>query len=203
MTREELLQDVAYARTLAEEGRQTPLVGGAYLVLFGVLLAICYTAQYFALTGAMERNQIGWIWMGFGACALIGSFALRGRTKGMPGTSSIANRADRSVWQGVAWAIGFVVAGTVARGFVYGDYDAANAIMAAGFGLYGVALYSTAAVSGRMWLRAFAWLAFSVSGTLWFFMQEPWAYLTAAAGSVLVLLVPGAILMRGEPSKVV
>lgn len=203
MTREELLQDVAYARTLAEEGRQTPLVGGAYLVLFGVLLAVCYTAQYFALMGAMDTNQIGWIWMGFGAGALIGSLALRGRTKSMPGASSAANRADRSVWNGVALAIGFVIAGTLARTIFFGDVEAANAIMAAGFGLYGVALYCTSGVSGRMWLRAFAWLSFSISGTLWCFMHVPWAYLVAAAGSVLVLLVPGVIMMRGEPSKVV
>jgi hypothetical protein len=203
VTREELLQDLSYARTLAEEGRRAPLIGGAYLVMFGVLLAVAYSAQYLALTGALPRGVIGFVWLGFGAAALVGSLLLRGRTKTLPGASSISNRADRTVWQGVALAILFVVAGAVVRGIVYDTYDATNAIMAAGFGLYGVALYSTATLSGHMWLRAFAWLAWSLSGTMWFFLGEPWAYVVAAVGSILVLLVPGFIMMRAEPSKVV
>jgi hypothetical protein len=203
VTRDELLQDLTYARTLAEEGRRAPLIGGAYLVMFGVLLAIAYSAQYAALTGSFDRDQIGLVWMGFGAAALIGSLVLRGRTKTLPGASSISNRADRTVWQAVAWAIAFVVVGAIARGISYDNYDATNAIMAAGFGLYGVALYSTATLSGHMWLRIFAWLAWSLSSTMWLFLGEPWAYVAAAIGAVLVLLVPGVIMMRGEPSKVV
>jgi hypothetical protein len=203
VTREELLQDLSYARTLAEEGRRAPLIGGSYLVMFGVLLAIAYSAQYAVLTGSLERSVIGMVWMGFGAAALVGSLLLRGRTKNMPGASSISNRADRTVWHAVAWAILFVVAGAIARGIAYDNYDATNAIMAAGFGLYGVALYSTATLSGHMWLRIFAWLAWSLSATMWLFLGEPWAYLAAAVGSVLVLLVPGVIMMRAEPSKVV
>jgi hypothetical protein len=38
---------------------------------------------------------------------------------------------------------------------------------------------------------------------MWLFMGESWAYLAAATGAMLVLLVPGIIMMRGEPSKVV
>jgi hypothetical protein len=203
VTREELIQDLAYARTLAEEGRQTPLIGGSYLVLFGVLLAIAYGAQYAGLAGMLPRDQIGFIWIGFGACALIGSLALTFHTRGRPGASSLSNRADRAIWQGVACAIMFVVFGAVLRGVLYDDYTATSGIMAAGFGLYGVALYATATVSGHMWLRRVAWLSWSVSFTLWLFLGENWAYLAASIGAVLVLLIPGLILMRSEPSKVV
>ena len=203
MTREELLQDLAYARNLAEEGRQAPLIGGAYLVMFGVLLALAYGAQYAALTGVFPLNNVGLVWLAFGAAAVIGSLLLRGRVRAMPGAASVANRTDRTVWQAVSWAILFVVAGAIARGIAYGDYSATNAIMAAGFGLYGVALYSTASLSGHMWLRAFAWLSWSASFTMWLFLGQPWAYLAAAAGAVLVLLVPGLIMMRREPSAVV
>lgn len=203
MTREELLQDLNYARTLAEEGRRAPLIGGSYLVMFGVLLAVAYSAQYLALTGQIPRGVIGFVWMGFGAAALVGSFLLRGRAKGLPGASSISNRADRTVWHAVAWAILFVVAGAIARGIFYDTYDATNAIMAAGFGLYGVALYSTATLSGHTWLRAFAWLAWALSAAMWVFLGEAWAYVVAAVGALLVLLAPGVVMMRAEPSKVV
>jgi hypothetical protein len=204
VTRDELLQDLAYARTLAEEGRQTPLVGGSYLVLFGVLLAICYTAQYFILTSdALPRGLAGLIWMGFGVAAMIGVFLLRGRTKSMPGNASVGNRAERAVWNGAAIAILAVVAGVVLRGVFTENFAATDAIMAAGFGLYGVALFATAELSGYMWLKRCAWLSWAISGTLWYFMGEPWAYIMAAIGAVLVLLVPGVIMMRREPSAVV
>jgi hypothetical protein len=58
MTRDEMLADLAYARTLAEEGRQAPLVGGAYLIFFGVLIALCYLIQWAALTGALPIRQL-------------------------------------------------------------------------------------------------------------------------------------------------
>jgi hypothetical protein len=203
VTREELLSDLAYARTLAEEGRQAPLIGGAFLVLFGVLLAIAYAVHWALLTGQIPMLFAGWNWLAFGVCAFAGSMLLRGRVKQMPGASAIGNRAERTVWRGVSIAILVVVIGAIVQASLTGQVGVTNAIMAAGFGLYGVALYATAVIGGHRWLAPFAYLAWLISGVLWAFMNEPWAYLLAAAGSVLVLLIPGIISMRGEPSKVV
>lgn len=203
MTREELLSDLAYARNLAEEGRQAPLIGGAYLVLFGVITPIAYAAHWMVLTGQLAPYFAGIIWGGFGLCALIGTFALRAKMRGMPGAAAVGNRTDRIVWRGAATAILAVVAGTVLRAAFTDGYAATNAIMGAGFGLYGVALYATASISGHRWLSTFAYLAWIISGVLWFYMSEPWAYLIASAGAVLVLLIPGIAMMRAEPSRVV
>lgn len=203
VTRDELLSDLAYARTLAEEGRQAPLIGGAYLVMFGVLLATAYTAHWCMLTGQLPAGYAGLVWGGFGACAFIGSLALRGFVRSKPGAAAVGNRADRVVWSATAAAILAVVIGTVLRAILTDDYGATGAIMAAGFGLYGVPLYATGALSGHSWLKLFGVLAWIVSGVLWFYMNESWAYLIAAGGSVLVLLVPGVLMMRAEPSKVV
>ena len=46
MTREEMLADLAYARTLAEEGRHAPLLGGPYLLFWGALNAVAFAAQF-------------------------------------------------------------------------------------------------------------------------------------------------------------
>ena len=203
MTREDLLQDIAYARTLAEEGRSAPLIGGAYLVLFGMMLAIAYCVQWAAMTGLIPMDNVGWLWIAFGAAALIGTKLLRRRTVTLPGGSSAVNRADRLIWQGVVWAIMAVVVGTVLRGILRDDDTAPSAIMAAGFGLYGVALFVTARMSGLNWLAAFAWIAWLLSAALWFFANEAWAYLLAAGGCVAVLLTPGVIMMRQEPTTTV
>jgi hypothetical protein len=203
VTREEMLQDLAYARTLAEEGKHAPLIGGGYLVLFGVLLAIAYSAQWAALASLMPTFLIGFIWMGFGLFAFIGCFILGMRVRSLPGGSSLANQADRSVWQGVAIAIMCVVAGTIIRGVATDDMSAANAIMAAGFGMYGIALFMTGCVSAQKWLQAFAWIAWLVSVGLWYFLNDAWSYLLSAGGAVVVLIIPGVILLRREPSTTV
>jgi hypothetical protein len=203
VTREEMLQDLAYARTLAEEGKHAPLIGGGYLVLFGVLLAIAYSAQWAALAGFIPTAAIGFIWMGFGLFAFIGCFMLGARTRSMPGGSSLANQADRSVWQGVAIGIFCVVAGTIIRGVVSDDMTAPNAIMAAGFGMYGIALFTTGCVSNQKWLQTFAWIAWAVSIGLWYFLNDAWTYLLAAGAAAVVLIIPGVILLRREPSTTV
>jgi hypothetical protein len=191
LTREEMLQDLA------------SLIGGGYLVLFGVLLATAYSAHWAVLTGLIPTLAIGFIWMGFGLLAFSGSFMLSGRVRSLPGGASLSNKADRSVWQGVAFGIGAVVAGVILRGVVSNDMTAANAIMAAGFGMYGIALFTTGSVSGQKWLQAFAWVAWAVSIGLWYFLNDAWAYLLAAGACVVVLIIPGVILLRREPSTTV
>ena len=205
MTRDEMLADLAYARTLAEEGRDAPLIGGSYLILFGALLGVCYLAQWGALTGALPipGNMIGAIWMAYGVAAFVGMFALRRRVSQLPGGSAIPNRVDRFLWQGVTAAILVVVVGTVLRAILENDFTAPNAIVAAGFGLYGVALYVTAMMARRPWLRAFAFMAWAISGALWYFINQPWAYLIAAAGCATVLIIPGLLMLQREPKTVV
>jgi hypothetical protein len=205
MTRDEMLADLAYARTLAEEGRNAPLIGGSYLVLFGVLLTVCYGAQWAAQAGLLPvpGDTIGLVWIGFGVCAFVGSMLLGMRVRKLPGGAAIPNRVDRNVWQGVVAAILVVVVGAILRGIVQQDYTAPNAIVASGFGLYGVALYVTATAGGHKWLRNFALLAWVVSGLLWYFLDQPWLYLLAAGACIAVLIAPGLIMMSREPKTTV
>lgn len=206
MTRDELLNDVANARTLAEEGRQAPLIGGAYLVLFGVLLAVTYSLHWAIFTGAwgiIVPDMVGAIWCGFGVVAWLGCALLQRRGRDKPGRASIGNRVDRLLWTGVAITILTVTLATVLRSVLIGDDNAPNAIMAAGFGLYGLALHVTSAMSSQRWLQPFAALAWAASAAMWFFIETPAIYLLAAAAAIVVLLIPGIIQMRREPSALV
>ncbi|HWA01257.1 MAG TPA: hypothetical protein VG841_13180 [Caulobacterales bacterium] len=205
MTKEELAEDLAYVRTLAEEGRETPLVGGSFLILFGTLLSIGYLAHWAALTNLFGRTPavvFGYIWLGYGVLAVLGAFILFRRVRALPGRASVANRVDRIVWRSSGIAITVVVLGCMTRMTLMSDQYAANAIMASAFALFGVALGVTAAVSNQGWLRTFSLLAFATSVVLWIYINEPWAYLLAALASVIVLLAPGIILVRREPSPV-
>jgi hypothetical protein len=206
MTKEELAEDLAYVRTLAEEGRHAPLIGGSFLVMFGTLLAVGYFAQWAALTslfGPAPSSIYGYIWLAYGVLALAGFFVLVQRVRAMPGRASVSNRVDQTVWRLSGMAITTVVVGCIGRMFLQDDYQAPNAIMAAAFAFFGMALGVTATISAQGWLRWFSLLAFATSAVLWIFTNEPWAYLLAAIASVIVLLLPGVILVRREPSTVV
>lgn len=205
MTRDEVLQDLAYARALAEEGRHAPLIGGSYFVLFGVLLAIAYSVQWAVLSGlwAVGQQAIGFTWMGYGAATTIGVMVLSRRVRRLPGGTAISNQVDRAVWNGAAIAIIACVIGAVLRAITTGDFTAPDVIMAAGFGLYGVALHASARAGGHPWLQTFAWIAWAVSAALWFFMHEAWTYLLAAGACVVVLIVPGIMMLQREPAAVV
>lgn len=206
MTREELLDDLAYARTLAEEGRHAPLLGGAYLVFWGLLNLSAYLVHWGLLTQNLPRfggASFAILWAGYGLIAGLGMTLLIRRIRDKPGKSAIGVRAERAIWSGVGVAMFAIVAGCLGRMALDGDPLAANGILGPAFALFSVALTAIASMAGEKWLRMFAALSFVAAATLGLFANEPWAYLLAAAASVSVLAAPGFMLLRREPSALV
>lgn len=206
MSREEMLQDLAYARSLAEEGRQAPLLGGAYLMFWGLLNGLAFTGQWILLEGLAPRvggEGFALLWISYGVVAFIGMTLLRLRTRTKPGLTAIGVRAERTVWMGAAAALVAIVLGSIGRMLLSGDVTAPNAIFGAAFGLYGAALIATASLADQGWLKTFGLLALAVAFALCLFANENWAYLAAAAGSLVTLALPGVVLLRREPSPIV
>jgi hypothetical protein len=206
MTRDEMLADLAYARTLAEEGRHAPLLGGAYLVFWGIVNAIAFAAQFAIIEGflpMLNGAAFGVLWVSYGVIAAIGMTLLRMRTRDKPGLTAIGTRAERALWTGAAIAVMAVVIGSIARMFQMGDPTAPNAILGAAFALYGAALFGTASLSEQTWLRGFGWLSVGVALNCCMFAAHPWVYVIASIGSLLALAWPGLILLKREPSAIV
>jgi hypothetical protein len=205
MTKDEIANDLAYVRSLAEEGRHAPLIGGGFLVFFGVVLSVAYAIQWAFLTdlfGRVPGEAYGYLWLGYGVVATLGGIAGGLRVSKLPGAASVVNRVDRAVWQSVSLGICVVVAGCIWRMVSAQDWTAPNAIMAAAYAMFGIALNVTASISNYKWLRIFALLAFAVSVPMWVYRDEPWAYLMAAIAGIVVLVVPGVTMMRREPSPI-
>jgi hypothetical protein len=205
MTREDVLQDLAYARSVAEEGRRAPLLGGAYLTFWGVLNALAFTGQWGILQGLLPFAgglSFFLLWLGYGVVALIGMTLLRMRTRSKPGLTTIGARAERALWGGAAIALLAVVLGSIGRMAMTSDPAAPNVILGGAFALYGAALFGTASLSQHTWLRGFGWLSVSVALTLCLFANANWAYIVAAVGSLLGLTLPGLILLKREPAAI-
>lgn len=205
MTREEILSDLAYAKAIAEEGRQAPLIGGRYLVFFGLLLALTYVTHWAISTGVVAAPDyaLGLVWACFGVAAGVGSSLVYRRIRGLPGATALGNRIDRAVWFAATMAIFAAVIGCLVGGALRGDPRMADAIMPTVFGIYGLALMTTATVAEKSWLKFFAFGAFCVAAVLWIVLAQPWSYLLGATAALVVLVTPGVIMIRGEPSTIV
>ncbi|ANP46210.1 hypothetical protein [Candidatus Viadribacter manganicus] len=206
MTREEMLADLAYARTLAEEGRHAPLLGGAHLTFWGVMNAGAFSVQWSILEGWLPLAggaAFALLWLSYGIIGAIGSIWLRQRTRTKPGQTAIGARAEKALWSGAALALLAIVFGSLARMIFTGDTTAPNAIFGPAFAIYGAMLIGTASLSEQSWMRGFGLASVAVGAILCLFASESWAYLLAAGGSLAVLALPGIILLRREPSAVV
>ncbi|MEZ5959714.1 MAG: hypothetical protein R3C30_04705 [Hyphomonadaceae bacterium] len=206
MTRDEMIADIAYARTLAEEGRHAPLLGGSYLLFWGSVNAIAFGAQFAIIEGALPAAggmAYAVLWVSYGIVAAVGMTLLRMRTRDKPGLTAIGTRAERALWSGAGTALIAVVIGSIVRMIMTSDPDAPNAILGATFALYGAALFGTASMSGETWLRRFGWLSVAVALSCCMFANQSWVYVIAAIGSLLALAWPGIILLKREPSAIV
>ncbi len=177
------------------------MVGGPFLVLLVIVLSAAYVLHWALVTGAFGSPHGLWyagLWLGVVLIATAGWLVLNGQARAKRGASSVGNQIDRAVWTGVLLAIGAVVVGSVGRGMASGDPHVLNGIMAAAFGLYGVALGAGVVISGRSWLQIYSFLAYGVSSLLWMYGDQAWAYLFAAASTLVVLVVPGLTMIRNQ-----
>ncbi|MDZ4776748.1 MAG: hypothetical protein SGJ23_08185 [Alphaproteobacteria bacterium] len=206
MSPREIAEDLNYVRTLAEEGRHAPLLGGSFLMFWGVLNAVAWAVQWGLVNQYLVTDpswHFGALWAGYGVIAGVGSVLLGNRIKEKPGTSSLGNRMERAAWAGAGIGTGAVVIGAIGHMAFSGDRTAPDVIVPAAFALYGGALMVTSIVTQEKWLGGFALVSFGLSAALGVFLSESWFYLAGAAGSIVTLLVPGIALLRKEPSTTV
>lgn len=206
MSPREIAEDLDYVRTLAEEGRHAPLLGGSFLMFWGALNALAWGAQWALLSGYVTPEPT-WhfmvVWTVYGIIAGVGSSLLTNRIKSLPGQSSLGNRVERAAWAGAGIGTGAVVIGAIGHMMITRETTSPDVIMPAAYALYGGALLVTSIVSQEKWLGGFAVLAFITSAVLGVFLSAPWFYLAGAIASLVVLLAPGLMMLRKEPSTTV
>lgn len=205
-----LASDLAYVRSLAEEGAHAPLLGGRYFIIWGGLMATASLAVYMNAVGAVAFGVAGFMapWI---IALVIGwalSFFMRARVSAKPGSATLGNRTAASVW----FAAGvFMTSFFTALFVIHDNYTGAGVppyflfslLYPLGFGLYGVAFMATS-VAGRVaWLRYFGFASWGFALAFLFFLATPHQFLIGAAGLFVCALVPGVMLMRREPSEIV
>ncbi|MEM8770310.1 MAG: hypothetical protein AAGD92_01555 [Pseudomonadota bacterium] len=206
----DLASDLAYVKALAEEGRDTPLVGGIYYVIWGGLVGAAALLVYLHDVGVLSSIPT----LGYSPFLIafiagwIGSFTIGSRADRKPGARTLGNRTASAVW----FAVGICLTGFWLTLMVVHDnfqnagvppYFLFNLMFPVAFGFYGVAFYATATAGRVGWLRIIALGALVFAALSLAFMGSVHQTLVGAMGSLCCALLPGLILMRGEPSEVV
>lgn len=206
----DLAGEIAYVKTLAEEGRNAPLVGGVLYVIWGAAIGIAALLSYFQYSGAIALPFVGGIWFWVAALGVgwAASFTI-GRSAGAkPGALTVGNKTASAAW----FAIGvFMSAFWVAAMLFQGRFRSVGIeptlifglMFPIAYGLYGIAFYATAVAARLDWMRGFAAAAWVFSIASLYFIGDTKQFLVGAAGSLVCAIFPGVLLMRREPSDIV
>lgn len=212
---ERLQEDLSIARSLAEEGRNAPLIGGVFYVVWGLTIFACLLFNWAVVTGTLRVTPwaIAAVWFAGPFAAHLYSRVARARLKTAPGADAVGNAVSGAVWRSVglflglfavtlfialfqapAWMFG---AETPGEGRIFGA--AFSIFLPISFGAYGVALAATAEAAKSPLLKRFSLLSFGVMVVALALIGRPEQFLVGAAGILLVSVLPGLIVMRRAP----
>ena len=200
-----LKDDIAYMKTLADEGASGPLIGGSTLVAAGLIFGIASLGEWANAAGLIVLDGIQHLYL-WGAAGLIFAATLTvliRRQKGRPGVMSPANRAFGTAWMGVGLAIFSMAVALSLLGYKTQSNLPGLVFPSLIFALYGAGWAVSAAMSGQKWLWWPAYGSWLLAPVLAWFVNDPSLYLVYAIGLAFLALVPGVILMRREPSTTV
>jgi hypothetical protein len=206
----DLASELAYVRSLAEEGRDAPLVGGIYYLLWGGLMGVAALIVFMVLSGVLALGLPGVFgpWIVAGVTGWAASMAIGRSGARKPGSLTLGNRTAQAVWFSVGV---FMTLFWIALIFVHDDFTAAGVpayflftlMFPVAFGLYGVAFFATAVAARLKWLKGFALLSWAFSAASLFLLASDYLFLLGAAGSFSCAALPGVLLMRSEPKDIV
>ena len=206
--RPDLADELAYVRSLAEEGRDAPLVGGFYYLLWGGLMGLAALFCFAVTSGFAPLGRAGIMgpWIVGGLIGWGVTFLRRKELK--PGALTLGNRAASATWFAVGvfmtvfWVTLMVVHDNFTR-FGVPPYFMFTIVFPVAFGLYGVAFYATAAAARMAWLKYFAFLSWAFCVAAMLLIGSDMQFLLGAAGCFLCAALPGFLVMRAEPQEIV
>jgi len=195
--------DLAYVRDLAERGAKAPLIGGRFMVWWGLLITVAYTVHHFALNGRIGDGDtiFGLIWATFGILGAAGQIALARGLRGKAGAGSAGNLASRSVWAASAFScLSMVVGSAIAAGSGAGP-AAFDWIVPVAFTAYACSLIVTGSLAANRIVVTAGVGAIVMVGLFTALILHPDRYLLAALGGALTILLPGLLLVIAEPKS--
>jgi len=206
MSREDYLKDIDYIKTLAEEGANTPLLGGSIGLMWGVLLSITFFIQWMILARIVEvpPSNLVFLWLAYAVLGGIGCMILGRKLSEKPGANSVANKVESYVWTGFGMMMITLFFGVILN-LVFGGGTANlfDFLVIVGFAAQGFAYSIVARITRLRWIGIAALSNFVFSCICFAAFGQPHIYLIAAIGIVPTVIIPSLITLKGEPKDVV
>ena len=199
-------EDLAFMRALAQEGRRAPLLIGYGLVasglIFGAACVFCWLVEVRVL--ALPHWWEGVVWP---IAIVVFMPAVRWwrscATRDAPGATAVTNRAVGSAMRGLGYAMLTLMFASGALSYTLHTAVVFAMLPPVVLAIYGAAWMVAAAMSDVPWLKWVAAGCFTASVVTGFTVAQSYGFLVFAALLVSVTAVPGAALVRREPSRVV
>jgi hypothetical protein len=204
-TTQTLKDDLAFIRSLAEEGRAGPLLGGPILLTNGLIFSGASLLDFALATHPALARQ-DWLadvwWAALGLSALV-TIALIARLRAGKGRGSgpLVAKTFGSIWSGVGLAVWACVFGLLlaqARlqdGTVFAGFP--TVILA----LYGAGWTASATLAQQRWMWGVALGGFAAAVLAGWLAGQASLLLVFAAALLLLMAAPGLILMRQARGK--
>lgn len=193
--------DIGFLKSVAEEGRNAPLLGGRIGLMWTAMLVPTLVMHGITAMGKgpLAIQYIGALWMGFGMIGGSLSFILARGLDKRPGSNSVANKVEAVIWPVTALLIfGYAIA--LSAGAVSGKIPPLffNSIMPFAFALSAVNLAVLGHLTGKSYLKLCAALSGLAMIACAVLITRPEAYFLAAAGVALTGVLPSLLQMRDE-----
>lgn len=191
---QDLRDDIAFMRALAEQGRGGPLFGGSILVAGGGLFGLTSVSVWAALRGYIPGGEtIHITWFIAALLFFVALFWLKSRIPARGGPSRTAGQA----WSALGWASSAIILSLLVMGVRARDPLLGEAIAPVMLGLYGAGWAAASMLTGRRWLMGVALGSFAMCLIIaWFATDMALAYLLYGIGLLLLGALPGLVLMR-------
>lgn len=206
MNQTTIQDDLAYVRDLAEAGQQAPLLGGRFLVFWGLLTTTAYFLHYSIAANIFgwPDTAYGWVWGSFIVIGIIGQTLLVQTIRNKPGSNSAGNRAEANVWMAGGFALfayfGTLIVKSIVLGGPVSGFESSLPIV---FAIYGTGLITSGTMSNTKPLTYAGFGAFAMLAAAIWFEGTGAIWGVASLGAFLTVLLPGLILLRNEPQSVV
>jgi len=205
MTKDQILDDLKYAREIAEQGQTTPLLGGPIGLMWGVLLTLIFLGQWAILSETLDwpPKYINYMWLAFAIIGGIGSATLGRKIDQKPGANSVANRVETYVWIMFAGFALTLFIGVMLNILIQGSStETFDFLVVAAFAGQGLAYGVVAKLTDLKWVHVASFASFTASAICFAMLGNISIYLFASIGAVVTIIVPSLITIKNEPKNV-
>ena len=203
MLNQNVIDDLKYARDLAQEGVNTPLVGGRIGLMWGILLAIVFFAQWAVLSKVLTIpvSNLIYFWIAFAVIGGAGTALLGRKAAEMEGAHSVGNKVDGTVWGMFSLMMGTLFLGVLLNvALNSGSPTLFSVMLPVGFAGQALAYGLVARISKIRWMNL-AMLANCLCSIICFvFYGSVTVYLIGSIGVILTVVIPSLIIIKQEPN---